>query len=132
MYLRKSIRKYRDKTYTNHVLVQSVQTPRGPRQKAICSLGDLSPRPAKEWLRLAHRIEDALVGQGLLVDDTDQETRALIKKVKERLDKRNAHPETHDEIVSIEVDKVTTSLHREAGSVHVGHQFWKRLGLIRL
>ena len=132
MYLRKSIRKYRGKTYTNHVLVQSVQTPKGPRQKAICSLGDLSPRPAKEWLKLAHRIEDALVGQGLLVDDTDQETKALIKKVKERMGKRKVQPEANDEIVSIEVDKVNTSLHREAGSAHVGYQFWKRLGLDKI
>lgn len=132
MYLRTSIRKYRDKTYTNHVLVESVQTPKGPRQKTICSLGDLSPRPAKEWLRLAHRMEDALVGQGVLVDDTDQETKALIKKVKERLDKRNAQPGEDDEIVSIEVGKVNTSLHREAGSVHVGYQFWKRLGLDKM
>jgi hypothetical protein len=47
MYIRKSIRTYKGKTYTNYVLVESVVTPNGPRQKSICSLGDLSPLRAK-------------------------------------------------------------------------------------
>jgi hypothetical protein len=63
MYIRKSIRTYKGKTYTNHVLVESVVTPNGPRQKTICSLGELSPRPREEWLELARKIEDALVGK---------------------------------------------------------------------
>ena len=52
MFIRKVTRKYKDRVYTNYLLVQSVHTPKGPRQKVICSLGDLSPRPAEEWLRL--------------------------------------------------------------------------------
>src|SRR5215469_5142137 len=44
MYIRKSTRSYKGRTYTNYVLVESVQTPKGPRQKSVCSLGDLSPR----------------------------------------------------------------------------------------
>jgi hypothetical protein len=62
MYIRKSIRSYNDRTYTNYVLVESVHTAKGPRQKTVCSLGDLSPRPREEWLKLARKIEDALVG----------------------------------------------------------------------
>ncbi|HAM52565.1 MAG TPA: transposase, partial [Nitrospiraceae bacterium] len=75
MYIRKSVRKYGKRTYVNHLLVESVQTPQGPRQKTICSLGDLSPRPAKQWLELAHKLEDSLAGQGELLADTDEETR---------------------------------------------------------
>src|SRR5271157_2331512 len=78
MYIRKSTRSYRDKTYVNHLLVESVQTPKGPRQRTVCSLGDLSPRPRKEWLKLACKVEDALVGQGDLLDpvaDRDRECR---------------------------------------------------------
>ena len=47
MYLRKSTRRYKDKTYINHLLVESVQTARGPRQRTICSLGSLDPAPAE-------------------------------------------------------------------------------------
>ncbi len=46
MYVRQTTRRYKDKTYTNYLLVESIHTPKGPRQKVICSLGDLSPRPA--------------------------------------------------------------------------------------
>jgi len=69
------------------LLVESVSTPKGPRQKTICSLGDLSPRPASQWLKLAHKIESALVGQCELIEDTAKETRDIIRKVKERLAK---------------------------------------------
>jgi hypothetical protein len=40
------------------VLVESVHTAKGPRQRSICSLGDLGPRAA-DWLKLARKIEDA-------------------------------------------------------------------------
>ena len=63
MYIRKSTRSYKGRTYTNYVLVESVQSPKGPRQKSVCSLGDLSPRPREEWLSLTRKIEDALLGQ---------------------------------------------------------------------
>ncbi len=62
MYMRKSTRHYKDKTYTNYVLVESVHTDKGPRQKAICSLGDLGPKPRHEWLALARKLENALSG----------------------------------------------------------------------
>ena len=56
MYIRKSIRTYKGKTYTNYLLVESVQTPDGPRQRTICSLGSLEPAPAEDWLALAHKL----------------------------------------------------------------------------
>jgi hypothetical protein len=51
MYIRKSTRSYKSRTYTNYLLVESVHTPKGPRQRTVCSLGDLSPRPREEWLK---------------------------------------------------------------------------------
>ena len=44
MFIRKTTRRYKDKTYTNYLLAESVRTEKGPRQKTICSLGDLSAR----------------------------------------------------------------------------------------
>lgn len=129
MYIRKNIRRYRDKTYINHLLVESVHTPKGPRQKTICSLGDLSPRPAKEWLKLAYKIEDALLGQEGLFYETDAETKEIIEKVKERQEEEKADTKDSDNLITVEVDKVDTTFHREAGSAHVGYQFWKRPGL---
>ena len=63
MFVRKTTRRYKDKLYVNYLLVESVHTPKGPRQKVVCSLGDLSPRPAHEWLQLARRVEESLLGR---------------------------------------------------------------------
>src|SRR2546422_295521 len=86
MYIRKSSRLYKGKTYTNYVLVESVLTPKGPRQKTICSLGDLSPRRREEWLKLARKIEDALVVRARLCDDAQSVDRALVGACDARLD----------------------------------------------
>jgi len=78
MYIRKTTRFYNGKTYTNHLLVESVQTPQGPRQRTICSLGSLEPAPAEHWRALAHKLNSALQGQQSLppVDSEIQPLRA--------------------------------------------------------
>jgi hypothetical protein len=63
VYIRKTTKTYKGKTYTNYLLVESVHTPKGPRQRILCSLGSLSPAPPEQWLDLAHRIAASLEGQ---------------------------------------------------------------------
>jgi hypothetical protein len=55
VYLRKIQRRYKDKTYLSYLLVESVYTAKGPRQRIVCSLGDLKPKPAAEWLSVLER-----------------------------------------------------------------------------
>jgi transposase len=144
MYIRKSIRSYKGRTYTNYVLVESVHTPKGPRQKTICALGDLGARPRDEWLKLAGKIEDALVGQGDLLDADDAAVADIVRRVTTRRSRQQSErPEPPSPSASsrrggsgalIKVDpaRVATERHREAGPVHVGHQFWQRLELDRI
>ena len=80
--MRKTTRRYKDKTYTNYLLVESIHTANGPLQKVICSLGDLSPRSAEDWLRLARKVEDALVGQPNLFDQPDPEVEQIVRQVR--------------------------------------------------
>ncbi|MGH7070308.1 MAG: IS1634 family transposase [Acetobacteraceae bacterium] len=138
MYIRESRRTYKDKTYTNYVLVESVQTAKGPRQKTVCSLGDLGPRPREGWLKLAHKIADALVGQGDLIETADAELAEAAKRAREGRRKRTspnaaaARPAARPggaPWIAVDPSRVTTEQHREAGPVHLGHQFWRRLGL---
>lgn len=136
MYVRKTIRRYKDKTYTNYLLVESIHTPNGPRQKVICSLGDLSPRPAEDWLRLARKVEDALVGQPNLFSQPDPEVEQIVRQVRQRQAKiagqqpPTAPPVGPDgELIAVHTDRVAMTHVRSAGPVHVGFQFWKRLEL---
>jgi len=137
MYIRKTVRKYKDKTYVNHLLVESVLTDKGPRQKVICSLGDLSPKPPEQWLALARKLQDALTGQLALPGfaDEDPELRQLIQSLPTQPTPSIDAPTTHDAasssgpLVSVHVDRVTYEKPRPAGHIHVGLAFWKRLGL---
>ena len=138
MYIRKSIRSYKGRTYTNYVLVESVQTPKGPRQRTICSLGDLGPRQRRDWVKLTQKIEDALVGQSRLLDQSDPEVDEIIRRVRKRQDGgvaprlAAADAAASGALITLDPSRVTTEQHREAGPVHVGHQFWHRLELDRI
>ena len=143
MYIRKSIRSYKRRTYTNYVLVESVHTAKGPRQNTICSLGDLSPRPRQEWLKLARKIEHALLWQGDLLAAQDGEVADIVGRVRARR-KRDQRTKAEPALlpsrpragsgalIKVDPSRVATEQHREAGPVHVGYQFWRRLELDRI
>jgi transposase len=136
MYVRKTTRRYKDQTYTNYLLVESIHTPKGPRQKVICSLGDLSPRPAAEWLRLARKVEDALAGQTNLFSNPDPEVAQIVRQIRER-QARSPRPaaagppqtDSTGDLIAVHSDSVAITQPRSAGPAHIGFQFWKRLGL---
>jgi transposase len=136
MYVRQTTRRYKDKTYTNYLLVESIHTPKGPRQKVICSLGDLSPRPAEDWLRLARKVEDALVGQANLFSRLDPEVEPIIRPVRHRQARaadqcsQDSSPAPPDgDLIAVHTDRLAMTQVRSAGPVPVGFQFWKRLEL---
>jgi transposase len=137
MYIRKTIRRYKDKIYVNFLLVESVLTEKGPRQKVICSLGDLSPRPPEQWLALARKLQDALTGQLSLpgLADEDPELQQLVHDLPGLTPvPRDAPTSTpsmtsQGDLVSVHIDRVTYETPRPAGHIHVGLEFWKRLGL---
>jgi transposase len=136
MYVKKTEKKYRDKTYTNYLLVEAVQTPKGPRQEVFCSLGDLRPRPREEWLELARKVERDLSGQKGLFKETDKEVEKIVRRAKrareeERFVGANKGAAEGD-LIRVHVDGVRTEKHRQAGAVHVGLEFWRRLELDRI
>lgn len=129
MYIRKTTKSYKGKTYDNYLLVESVSTPKGPRQKIFCSLGSLAPAPRQEWLALAHRMEAGLAGQQSL-----SESDATVETAKVN-GRRGGKPPSaascahSDAKVMVDAERVSIEEAREAGAVHVGHQMWQQLGL---
>jgi transposase len=131
VYIRKTAKTYKGKTYTNYLLVESVHTPKGPRQRILCSLGSLAPAPAGQWLELAHRIEASLEGQASLTP-LDAEMQALVEKARRGRKRRTpaSKPEPPaGSPVSIDPERVRVEEAREAGPGHAGHQMWEQLGL---
>jgi transposase len=124
VFIRKTVKRHNGHSYTSYLLVESVRTPQGPRQKTICSLGDLSPGPRQKWLGLVNRVEAALQGQ-VPLDGPDPLVEGIVDKI------RSAEPRLRqeDDIVAVHTEQVSLEKAREAGPVHVGHQMWRRLGL---
>lgn len=126
MFIKRTTRQVGAKTYVNHLLVESVATPQGPRHRTICSLGTLAPAPAEEWRGLAQKLSAALRGQTTLVPDPVVDALAA-----------RAHPprgaarpaRSGDASITVDVDRVQIEDVREAGPVHVGHQMWGTLTL---
>jgi len=123
MYLRRTTRRVGGTTYHNYLLVESVATPKGPRQRVICSLGTLAPGPKEAWLGTAQRLHAALAGQTALVRD------ATVEALAARARAPRARASRAGPGLTIDPDRVTSEDEREAGPVHVGHQMWRLLQL---
>lgn len=131
MYIRKTTKTHKGKTYTNYLLVESVQTPKGPRQRIICSLGSLSPGPAELWHSLARKVQGSLEGQ-LSFEPANAQVDSLVGKARTGRKRPGEPSRGHkkpSEVLTVHTERVALEGAREAGPVHVGHQVWRQLGL---
>ena len=124
MFIKRTKRTLRGKTYTNHLLVESVATERGPRHRVICSLGSLTPAPKAHWLKLAHHLQESLGGQESLLEHSAEEEALIQKAVAAARGSKKRDAGSDINLEEVEVEEA-----RQAGAVHVGHQIWQRLGL---
>ncbi len=126
MYIRKTVKTHKGKTYTNYLLVESVHTKKGPRQRIICSLGSLAPAAAEQWRELARKIAASLSGQASLIEGEDPQVEAIVEQVRRQ---RKSEGKRATEAVTVQAESVTLEEARPAGPVHVGHQMWRQLGI---
>lgn len=61
MYLRPKKRRKCGKTHTYWELVESIRTAKGPRQKSVAYLGELTPSERKGWAELQARLHDPAI-----------------------------------------------------------------------
>lgn len=127
MYIRKTTKTHQGKTYDNYLLVESVSTPKGPRQKILCSLGSLAPAPREHWLELARRLQAGLSGQ-LALGATESAVETVVEKALRAPKARPARAKA-DTLVTVDSERVSVEEAREAGPVHAGHHLWRQLGL---
>jgi len=129
MFIRKNVTRRGDKTYVNYLLVESVMTDRGPRQRTVCSLGNLKPRPREEWLALVRRVERVLSGQETaLPDKLDTEAQTVVDKIRQR-QSLPAGGDISGPVIGVIANEVRTEKHRSVGAIHVGLAFYHRLGI---
>ncbi len=133
MFLKRNTKRVKGKVYYNYLLVESIATPKGPRHRTVVALGSLDPGPREQWAELAKRLYAALVGQQVLVADPDLD--AIVERSAVALARASSRrstsslPAADTDVVAVHTDRVEVEQVREAGSIHVAHQMWERLGL---
>jgi transposase len=129
MFIKRSSRTINGRKYHHYLLVESVRTEKGPRQRVICSLGNMQPGPPEKWKELAQRLDRALSGQ-LGIEERDESLQKLVEQVEGAKAKSNNEQEAGDsDVVPVRISEVKYEDAREAGPVHVGHAIWNKLGI---
>jgi len=114
MFLRRIVRRSRGKTLSYWALAESYRTARGPRQRIVSYLGELTATQRKDWAELAERFEEPLRLQ--------QQQRRLFEPP----------PEPVPERVRVDVRRVRVERARDFGEVWLALVLWQKLGLDRL
>jgi transposase len=124
MFIRETIKSKKGKKYSQHQLVESVRTPKGPRQKLILNLGFID-LPKEQWKELANAIESELHGyQSLFSGNPEIESLARHFAnviIKERLNKEANSVEVEPKksvaiYETIDIASVTSSDSRTTGA----------------
>src|SRR3990167_2099292 len=132
MYIRDAYKKKGDKKYSCLVLVETVITQKGPRQKIILTLGNVNV-PKERWPILAEMIRRRLTGQGGDVQGRARRTpggygvdRRAAPAKGEAQGRGRKRPE---EVIKTQVNELKVEEPRMLGPVLVAEEYWKRLGM---
>src|SRR4030042_1002443 len=114
--------------------MESIRTPKGPRQRIILNLGFLDI-PREEWKTLANRIEEIVVGQESFLSlpshiETLAHHYANMLRQKEISSVPVASPEPAWE--TVDLNSLNTSLFRSIGGEIVGKWAFDKLGFPEL
>lgn len=138
MYIREIItqNKKTKKEYKKHVLVESVRTPEGPRQRTIMPLGYLD-LPKSQWKALAACLERKLSGQETFIDENatiEAAAQHAIEQYKVVEQKRSDKEERKEQqqLMTIDVNVLATTYHRSLGCELVAHKTWNQLKMNKI
>ena len=121
MYLRQYRRTKDGKRHTYFALVESQRTERGPRQRIVAQLGELTEDQQRRWQRTA--IFHTRHAEG------DQGGSPKGRQLPLFLDDQHAPLPDDPDVVRIRLGKVGWANARPFGDVWLGLQLWRMLGL---
>ena len=128
------------KVYKKHSLVESVRTEKGPRQRTVMQLGQLT-LPRKSWPLLADELERRLSGQPELemtaAKNSEAVNRAADNAMAEfppKVERHNSNIQEDDtpDYERIDLKSATTSTSRSVGPELLVDQAWRMLELPKI
>jgi transposase len=114
MFLRSHGRSKDGKDHTYWSLVETVRTPKGPRQKTLCYLGELNSSAQARWLKTIEVFNEQGEAQQLKLFPSHVET-----------------PADDPQVVRVLLNKVRLERTRQFGACWLGLELWKQLELDR-
>ncbi len=132
MFIREIVKKNpgSPKNFVYHRLMESVRTPKGPRQRILLNLGELD-LPRSDWKTLANRIEEVLSGQESFVTPPSH-IESLAQHYAQLLRRKEMYslptPEKEEaDWQKVDLNSLAESESRSIGGEAVAHAFWKRV-----
>ncbi|BBO18855.1 IS1634 family transposase [Candidatus Brocadia pituitae] len=133
MYIRDAYKKRGDKKYSCLVLVETITTKKGPRQKTILTLGNIDV-PREQWALLTEMLRRRLSGQRSMFPDEPEGLQAVTESIVARLRRkgklRAAREEgSPEDVIRTDVGELKVEEPRMLGPVLVAEEYWKRPGM---
>ena len=125
--------KHTGRKYKKHVLVETVRTEKGPRQRTVMQLGTLD-LPKSKWKALAACLERKLSGQTTFADEPPEieaaASRALEQyEVVSRRQEEKTKREKEQDLVTVDLNTTATAKDRSLGAELVCDKIWKQLNI---
>lgn len=137
MFIREIVKKNPSspKNFVYHRLMESVRTPKGPRQHILLNLGQLD-LPRTDWKALVNRIEEVISGQDSFEKPLPH-IESLAQHYAQQLRRREMRsvPASETEAPDwqkVDLNSLSKSEDRTIGGEAVAYEFWKRLGFPRM
>jgi transposase len=123
------------KSFISHRLMESLRTPRGPRQRKIIDLGKLNI-PKNEWKILADRIEELISGQQTFVIPPDH-IESLAQHYAQLIRQKEMHslPEEEKQAPdwhTVDLKSLSPGKSRTIGGESIGYDAFQKLGFPRM
>jgi transposase len=129
MFIMQARKTQRGKTYTYYNLVNTIRTPKGPRHHVVLSLGSL-PGVAPEHRKLLGRLITQKLGGAIrLLPSSSPPLEKEAEKIAALVAEKHGRKAREDEQLTIDTGSIHLSEGLLLGPVHVGFEFWKKLGL---
>lgn len=138
MFIREKVTKNKQtgKAYTKHVLMESVRTPEGPRQRTVMPLGRLE-LSREQWKALAACLERKLSGQSYLeeedpvIEQVALHALSQYQVVQQKRDEK-AQRQADQSLMTVDLASLATTDSRSLGAEQVAHHAWQQLGFNRM
>ncbi|MHB1336813.1 MAG: IS1634 family transposase [Candidatus Humimicrobiaceae bacterium] len=113
--------------YIKHQLVEAYRSQKGPRQRVVLNLGQVSINK-KDWRRLAFELENRLCGQGSLINDAPIE--AAVDEILRNYDFykiRKKKEVLKTDWLKVDLERLSTSNNRSLGPELAADYAWNML-----